>query len=288
MRAPLNAPTQLAFSYIINGLLIINLVALGCRKPQEDLSQKVRVLRLATTTSARDSGLLDVLLPVFEQSFHCRVDVIAVGSGAALQLGKSGDADAVLVHARAAEDAFMQAGYGTRHEEFMKNDFVILGPQNDPAQVQGLVATEILQQLATGRHLFVSRGDRSGTHQREEELWKKAGVTPNWESYVESGQGMGATLTMANELNAYILCDFGTYINFKDDIDLVRLNGSPDGLENPYACMVVNPALHPHTESELAHAFVDYLISNAVQEKIANYRIQGTALFTPTRQTDTP
>lgn len=276
------------FSPFIKSLLIITVVVLGCRPPLENQSDKLRVLRLATTTSARDSGLLDVLLPVFEQSFHCRVDVIAVGSGAALQLGKSGDADAVLVHARPSELDFMKAGYGTKHEEFMKNEFVILGPSSDPAQAQGLSASQILHQLATGRHPFVSRGDRSGTHQREEELWKKAGVTPNWESYVESGQGMGATLTMANELNAYILCDFGTYINFKDDIDLVRLNGSPDGLENPYACMVVNPALHPHTESELAHAFVDYLISKAVQEKIANYRIQGTALFTPTRQTDTP
>ena len=288
MRASLNAPTQLASTYIISALLFINLVVLGCRTPQDDPSDQGRVLRLATTTSARDSGLLDVLLPRFEESFHCRVDVIAVGSGAALKLGKSGDADAVLVHARSAEDEFMQAGYGTRHEEFMKNDFVILGPEHDPAFAQGRSPSQIFEILARGQHPFVSRGDRSGTHQREEQLWKNAAITPDWEHYIESGQGMGATLTMADELQAYVLCDFGTYINFKEDIDLVQHNGSSDGLENPYACMVVNPALHPHTETELAQAFVDYLISNTVQEKIGNYQIQGTALFTPTRQTETP
>ena len=288
MRASLNAPTQLASTYIISALLFINLVVLGCRTPQDDPSDQGRVLRLATTTSARDSGLLDVLLPRFEESFHCRVDVIAVGSGAALKLGQSGDADAVLVHARSAEDEFMQAGYGTRHEEFMKNDFVILGPEHDPALAQGRSPSQIFEILARDQHPFVSRGDRSGTHQREEQLWKNASITPDWEHYIESGQGMGATLTMADELQAYVLCDFGTYINFKEDIDLVQHNGSSDGLENPYACMVVNPALHPHTETELAQAFVDYLISNTVQEKIGNYQIQGTALFTPTRQTETP
>lgn len=288
MRASLNAPTQLASTYIISALLFINLVVLGCRTPQDDPSDQGRVLRLATTTSARDSGLLDVLLPRFEESFHCRVDVIAVGSGAALKLGQSGDADAVLVHARSAEDEFMQAGYGTRHEEFMKNDFVILGPKHDPAFAQGRSPSQIFEILARDQHPFVSRGDRSGTHQREEQLWKNAAITPDWERYIESGQGMGATLTMADELQAYVLCDFGTYIHFKEDIDLVQHNGSSDGLENPYACMVVNPALHPHTETELAQAFVDYLISNTVQEKIENYQIQGTALFTPTRQTETP
>lgn len=286
MRVTTQNLTPLTLTHKILLFSTVALVFFGCRSSQREDDNTSRVLRLATTTSARDSGLLDVLLPTFEQSFNCRVDVIAVGTGAALQLGKSGDADAVLVHAREAELDFMKAGYGTRHEEFMKNEFVILGPKDDPANVRGFAATQILETIAEGRHPFISRGDQSGTHQREEQLWDSVGRKPDWEGYAESGQGMGATLTMADELNAYVLCDLGTYLNFQDTVDLVRINSPLDGLENPYSCMVVSPVKHSHTESELANAFADYLISRPAQEKIANYKIRDTALFKPTRMTD--
>jgi tungstate transport system substrate-binding protein len=286
MRVTTQNPTPLMLPHTILLIWTLVLIFFGCRTSQTGDESESRVLRLATTTSARDSGLLEVLLPTFEQSFNCRVDVIAVGTGAALQLGKSGDADAVLVHAREAELAFMNAGYGIRHEEFMKNEFVILGPREDPANVQGFAAGQVLEIMAEGKHPFISRGDQSGTHQREEQLWDSVGRKPDWEKYSESGQGMGATLTMANELNAYVLCDLGTYINFQDAVDLVRINGPSDGLENPYSCMVVSPVKHPHTEAELANDFADYLISKPVQERIANYRIRGTVLFKPTRMTD--
>ncbi len=156
------------------------------------------VLRLASTTSTRDSGLFDVLLPPFEAEHKCRIDVIAVGTGAALKLGESGDVDAVLVHARAAEEAFMEAGHGIRHEPVMHNFFIIVGPQDDPAGISGLSADQALQQIAAKRQAFVSRGDDSGTHKMELGIWKLSGERPAWDGYLEAGQGMGPTLVIAD------------------------------------------------------------------------------------------
>ena len=278
------------FSILWMSLLVLTLVlsSQGCTPAPSDFVKRNNVLRLATTTSARDSGLLDVLLPEFEREHDCRIDVIAVGTGAALELGRSGDADAVLVHARHAEQRFMTAGYGSRREEFMKNEFVILGPVDDPANVKGRSAAQILSTLSAENHRFLSRGDESGTHQKERELWAGLSINPAWENYLESGQGMGATLTMADEMRAYVLCDMGTYLNFNDRIELVPMNSPSAGLDNHYSCIVVNPDRHAHQTANLANSLADYLISHDVQQKIARYQLHGFSLFTPTRLAETP
>lgn len=241
------------------------------------------VLRLATTTSTRDSGLLDELLPVFESMHNCRVDVVAVGTGAALKLGEAADADVLVVHARRAEEAFMQAGHGVRHEEFMYNDFVLLGPQDDPAHIRDVDPIEALKKITAGAHRFISRGDDSGTHKRELALWEQAGGRPEWDGYVESGQGMGPTLVMADEMQGYTLADMGTYLNFKDKVELVPLAAAAASLRNPYAVIVVNPAKHERINAKLANALVDFLISAEAQRLIGDYRVGGQQLFHPTR-----
>ncbi len=241
------------------------------------------VLRLASTTSTRDSGLFDVLLPPFEVKHQCRVDVIAVGTGAALKLGESGDVDAVLVHAREAEEAFMQAGHGTRHEPVMHNFFIIAGPQDDPAGIAGLPADQALQQIAARRQVFVSRGDDSGTHKKELDIWKLGGERPEWDGYLEAGQGMGPTLVIADEKNAYVLTDDGTWLNRRDDFQLMPLVQGDDQLRNPYAVLVVNPERHVAINASLADAFADFLISSEGQQLIAGYQANGQLLFYPDR-----
>lgn len=279
--------------------LIISLSCLmwaaGCSgRSDEDRSSATdpdrAVLRLATTTSVRDSGLLDELLPVFEQAHACRVDVVAVGTGAALKLGESGEADAVIVHARAAEEAFMRAGHGTRHEEFMENFFLLLGPTDDPAGISGQSPVDAFRSIGAKRVRFISRGDDSGTHKRELQLWEQAGGRPEWEGYIESGQGMGPSLVMADEMGAYVMSDQGTWLNFREKIRLVPLVTGEKGLHNPYAIMTVNPAKHPRIAGGLATALVEYLISPETQRRIAAYRIAGEPLFRPTRlpQAETP
>jgi tungstate transport system substrate-binding protein len=248
------------------------------------------VLRLATTTTLEDSGLLERLLPPFEQQQQVRIDVIVVGSGKALQLGAAGDVDVVWVHAPEAEQAFLAAGYGVRREPVMSNRFQLLGPRSDPAEVAGLTVRDALRKIASGNFPFVSRGDASGTHQRERQLWQAAGVEPTWSGYQESGQGMGATLRIADQLSAYVLCDRGTYLRFRDQVELVpcTLAASEAGseeLENPYAVLVVNPAKRKPSPSagavELAQAFVDFLVSAQTQQRIAAYQIEGESLFQP-------
>ena len=172
--------------------------------------------------------------------------------------------------------------------EFMKNEFVILGPADDPANVKGRVATQILSTLSAENHRFLSRGDESGTHQKERELWAGLNINPAWENYLESGQGMGATLTMADEMRAYVLCDMGTYLNFNDRIELVPMNSPSAGLDNHYSCIVVNPDRHAHLTANLANSLADYLISRDVQQNIARYQLHGFSLFTPTRLAETP
>jgi tungstate transport system substrate-binding protein len=245
-----------------------------------------RVLRLATTTSTRDSGLLDVLIPPFEEEHQVRVDVIAVGTGNALKLGEAGDCDMVLVHARAAEDAFMAAGHGIRREDVMVNTFEILGPADDPAKVRDLDPVAALQKISTGSFRFVSRSDDSGTHKRELKLWESAGRLKVWPEYVETGQGMGATLTIADEMRAYVLTDRGTYLSFRDKIDLVPLvRGAPE-LENPYGAIVVTPREHRPAQGELANRFVDFLIAAKTQALIRDYQLHGESLFYPRRSSE--
>ena len=241
------------------------------------------MLRLATTTSTRDSGLLDVLVPVFEAKHQCRIDVVAVGTGAALKLGEAGDVDAVLVHARTAEEAFMKAGHAIRHEPVMHNFFLIAGPKDDPAQAKGSDAVAALKNIVEAKQRFVSRSDDSGTHKRECSLWDSAGGRPKWEGYVESGQGMGATLIIADEMNAYVLTDEGTWLKQSGDFRLVQLVTESDQLRNPYAIMVVNPDKARGVDADLAGNFADFLISAEAQQLIGDYQINGQALFHPDR-----
>ena len=241
----------------------------------------VRVLRLAVTTSTRDTGLLDVLVPVFEEQQGARVDVIAVGTGAALKLGEAGDVDAVLVHAREAEDAFMAAGHGSRREDVMFNTFEIVGPESDPAGVRGLEPGKALMKFAKAGARFVSRGDESGTHKREQRLWAAAGGRPDWDGYIESGQGMGATLTMSDQMEAYTLADRGTYLKLRSKVALFPLVADAESLRNSYGIMVVNRERHDAVDDQLANAFVDFLIAPQTQRLIGEYTIDGERLFHP-------
>lgn len=238
-------------------------------------------LRVAVTTSTRDSGLLDAIVPGFEEAAGIRVDIIAVGTGRALQLGRSGDVDVVLVHARTAEDAFMAAGHGIRREDVMYNTFELLGPPVDPAGVRGLEILAALQRLATVGAPLVSRGDSSGTHQRELALWKAAGGRRDWPDFVESGQGMGPSLLMAQEMGAYILSDRGTFLSMRSKLDLVPLTAPSPHLENSYGIMVVKS--EEDGRLQRAHEFVDYMISSPTQRRIADYRMDGEVLFHPLR-----
>jgi tungstate transport system substrate-binding protein len=245
-------------------------------------------LILATTTSTEDSGLLDYLLPDFESEFGVEVDVIAVGTGQAITLGEDGNADVLLVHARAREDEFMAAGHGVRREDVMYNDFVILGPESDPAGIMGMEsAAEAFQAIAESQATFISRGDESGTHTKELGIWQKAGIEPSGDWYISAGQGMGEVLTMSNEQQGYTLSDRATYLaRSLEGLELVVLvEGDPD-LFNPYGVIAVNPEKGPHIKVDLANQFIDWIISLPVQEKIAQFGLDefGQSLFIPDSQ----
>jgi tungstate transport system substrate-binding protein len=237
-------------------------------------------LRLATTTSTENSGLLAELIPPFEQANDCKVDVIAVGTGKAIKLGETGDVDVVLVHARTLEDKFVAEGYGVDRRDVMYNDFVILGPAADPAGIAGLKdAAEALVKIAAAKATFVSRGDQSGTHVKERELWTAGGVEPAGDWYLEAGLGMGEVITMATERLGYSLADRGTYLAYKDKTDLKVLVEGDERLFNPYGVIAVNPEKHPHVKFQLAQKFSDYLVSPEGQAVIAAYPRGGDPLF---------
>jgi tungstate transport system substrate-binding protein len=240
-------------------------------------------LILATTTSAYDSGLLDYILPDFQKKYDARVDVVSVGTGQALALGQSGDADVVLVHAPEQEAAFVAAGYGTRRYPVMHDDFVIVGPANDPAGIKGMTdATAAFKKIADAKATFVSRGDESGTDVKEKAIWQSLGITPSGDWYVSAGQGMGEVLTLAEELQAYTLSDRPTYLTRQAAglrLDIL-VEGDPI-LFNPYSVIPVNPARHPHVNAALAQQFVDWITSLEGQNLIASFQINGHPLFTP-------
>ncbi len=240
-------------------------------------------LILATTTSTQDSGLLDYLLPAFNKKFNVKVDVIAVGTGQALQIGARGDADVVLVHARAQEDDFVKAGNGTVRYDVMYNDFVIVGPAEDSAGIKGLkLATAAFQKIADKEAPFVSRGDESGTHTKEKAIWAKLKLTPKGGWYISAGQGMGAVLTMSAEQKAYTLTDRATFAARKPKgLSLEILVEGDVDLFNPYGVIPVNPAKFPNVNAKLADQFVQWLISLEGQQLIASYQIGGQQLFVP-------
>ena len=239
-------------------------------------------LRLATTTSTENSGLLAELIPPFEDRTGLKVDVIAVGTGQALKLGETGDVDLVLVHARASEDAFVAAGHGVDRRDVMHNDFLILGPSRDPAGVRDMGnAAEALKAIANRRESFISRGDDSGTHKKEKALWKQAGLSPKGRWYRDVGQGMGAVITMSDDMQAYTLADRGTYLSMKSKIALeVLVEGDPK-LFNPYGIIAVNPAKHPHVNYNGAMRFIAWITSPEGQNIIGAVQREGQVLFYP-------
>jgi tungstate transport system substrate-binding protein len=253
-----------------------------------------RRLRLATTTSTADSGLLDAILPVFEQQFDARVEVIAVGTGQALELGENGDVDVVLVHARSREDAFVSEGYGVNRRDVMYNDFVIVGPPDDPAGIANAIsAQQAFTAIATVEAPFASRGDESGTHAKELSIWASAAITPTaamaW--YRSLGQGMGETLLTANELGAYTLADRGTWLAQRDSLPGLSINfgggtidENPDkALYNPYGVIPVNPARHAGIDGALAEQFAAWISGPEAAELIRAYGSEefGQPLFFP-------
>jgi tungstate transport system substrate-binding protein len=239
---------------------------------------------LATTTSTQDTGLLDALLPPFEKQTRIQVKVIAVGSGEALAMGRRGDADVLLVHSKSAEDVFMAEGHGFARFDVMHNDFVLMGPAGDPARVRGADAVEAFRRIAAAAAPFVSRGDRSGTHVKEQGLWKQAGVEPQGQAwYVSAGQGMGETARIASEKQAYALIDRGTYLALAARLDLpVLCEGSPE-LLNSYRVIVVDPAKHPQAHVREAWAFAKWLVSRKTQKRIGEFGVAkyGRPLFVP-------
>lgn len=238
-------------------------------------------LRMSTTTSTQDSGLLKVLLPPFEKRNNCKVDVIAVGTGQALKLGETGDVDVVFVHARRLEDRFVADGFGVNRRDVMYNDFVVIGPRNDPAGIaRAKTAAEALKLIAVKQATFVSRGDKSGTHSRELDLWKAAGISPKGNWYIEAGQGMGPVITMATERRGYTLADRGTYNAFKGrKTDLVILFQGEKGLFNPYGIIAVNPKKFPHVKHDLAMKLIDYVTGPEGLKIIAGYKAHGDPVF---------
>ena len=275
------------FTLFLFTLILSSLLA-GCAAPAVTPAVAPGKLLLATTTSTQDSGLLDYLLPEFEQTFNLEVDVVAVGTGQAIKLGEDGNADVLLVHARAREDEFMANGHGLRREEVMYNDFVIVGPAEDPAGIRGMRdAWQAFAKIAETEADFVSRGDESGTHTKELAIWKKAGIEPGGAWYISAGQGMGEVLTLADEQQVYTLSDRATYLSrFKQGLKLeILVEGDPI-LFNPYGVISVNPNKGEHIQQAAADQFIDWIISVAVQEKIAEYGKEefGQSLFIPNSQ----
>jgi len=242
-------------------------------------------ITVASTTSTEQSGLFRHLLPRFTSQTGIEVRVIALGTGQALDMGRRGDADVVFVHARALEEKFVAEGYGVRRFEVMYNDFVLIGPQSDPARVAGgKDAVRALQSIYKTKAAFVSRGDKSGTHFTEIELWKAAGVDITKEKspwYRETGSGMGPALNTASAMSAYILADRGTWLSFKNRGDLAISVEGDQRLFNQYGVILINPAKHAHVKKEMGQAFIDWVISPEGQKAITGYRIGGEQLFFP-------
>ncbi|HUU49969.1 MAG TPA: substrate-binding domain-containing protein [Nitrospinota bacterium] len=237
-------------------------------------------LKMSTTTSTENSGLLNVLLPPFEKRFNVRVDVIPVGTGKALKLGSNGDVDIVFVHARKAEEKFVAEGYGVNRRDVMYNDFILLGPKNDPSGARGAKsAVDAFKKISKGKIPFFSRGDNSGTHKKEKAIWKKAGIKPEGRWYFETGRGMGDTIVTANEKLGYTIADRGTYLAFKNKIDIVVVYEGDKILYNPYGIIAVNPAKYPHTNYVMAMAFIGWVTSPEGQKLIREYKKFGEVLF---------
>jgi tungstate transport system substrate-binding protein len=239
-----------------------------------------RSITLASTTSTEQSGFFDHVLPLFEAETGVDVRVVAVGTGQALRLGERGDADALLVHDPAGEEKFVTDGHGIDRRPVMFNDFVILGPRSDPAGIGGVqTASEAFSRIAGFRAPFVSRGDDSGTHRMELRQWRSVGIEPTGDWYRETGQGMGPSLNMAAELNAYILSDRATWVNFRGKRELAILFAGDPSLFNPYSSILVNPSKHPDIKAADARIWHDWLTSDRGRRAIESFAIDGKQMF---------
>jgi len=251
-------------------------------------------LTLTTTTSTYDTGLLDAIHPEFEAMYGVSVDAVAQGTGAALETARNGDSDVVMVHARGLEDEFLREGHGVNRRDLMFNDFVLVGPESDPAGIEGMEsATGALTAIAESEATFVSRGDNSGTHARELDLWAAAGTDPGGGWYQETGAGMGEALNVADQQGAYTLSDRGTFIAQRSQLDLVVLvqgpiEGGPEILANPYGIMAVNPGVHEGVNYDLAMAYIGWITSPDAQDAIAAYESDGEQLFFPEAVSEDP
>jgi tungstate transport system substrate-binding protein len=266
----------IALTFTLAGLFAVTTVA--------GLAQEKSIV-VASTTSTQDSGLLGHILPLFKAKTGIDVKVVAQGTGQALDTARRGDADVVFVHAKSAEEKFLAEDFGVMRYPVMYNDFVIIGPKSDPAGIKGLKdVAAALKTIKSKSAPFISRGDKSGTHIAEINVWKVVGIDIAAEKgpwYKEIGQGMGAALNTAAASNAYVMSDRGTWISFKNKGDLVVAVEGDKRLFNQYGVMLVNPAKHPHVKKELGQQFIDWLVSNEGQRAIADYKINGEQLFYP-------
>jgi tungstate transport system substrate-binding protein len=269
------AGIECAQSAIKSGVIALGLTMLATAAWAQSIT-------MASTTSTEQSGLFSALLPDFKKATGIDIKVVALGTGQALDMARRGDADVLFVHDQVAEEKFVADGFGVKRFAVMYNDFVLIGPKNDPAATKGKDITEALKKLAASNAAFISRGDKSGTHAAELRFWNMIGTTANKGSgYKECGCGMGPALNIASSSNAYVLADRGTWLNFKNRGDLAILVEGDTRLFNQYGVMAVNPTKHPHVKNADAQRFVDWVISPAGQSSIASYKIAGEQLFFP-------
>lgn len=288
------------FLMVVSILLVLTLLV-GCspntsEQPEENGGDVNRgeekiggSIILSTTTSTQDSGLLDFLLPKLTEDTGIEVKVVAVGTGQALQMGKDGDADILLVHAKASEEEFVSEGHGVERKDVMYNDFILVGPQNDPLKLKEKSPNDIVAGLTTiseNQYEFISRGDNSGTHKKELELWSVAGIEPEGDWYISAGSGMGDVLRIATEKQGYTLTDRATYLNLRDTLELDIIIENDDNMFNQYGIIPVNPEKNDNINAEGARAFMDWMLSEKGQELIGEYGIEefGMPLFIPNAQ----
>ncbi|HUT99920.1 MAG TPA: substrate-binding domain-containing protein [Myxococcota bacterium] len=275
--------TKMVLAWKVFGLSIVllPLISGGCKNDSAACLCAERVLRLSSTTSVDNTGLLAAIIPPFEKRTGIKVHVLAVGTGKAIKLAENGDVDAIFVHDHLAEEAFVAAGYGVHRMQVMHNNFVIAGPNADPAGARGNDAVAALSKIAAAGAAFVSRGDNSGTNKAELRLWKAAGIEPKGNWYLESGQGQRMTLNMADEKNAYCFLDRATFISAEDQVSSKILVEGDKRLYNPYSVTAVNQAKNPEARYVEAMAFGAWLTSAECQKMIGEFKIGGKQLFHP-------
>ena len=256
--------------------LVVALLAFGWARQESN----PRIIRMAATTSMENSGLLDVLLPAFRKRTSIEVHAVAVGTGKALKLGENGDVDLLMVHAPELEKEFVANAFGVDKKPVFYNYFIVVGAKEDPAAVRNAgKVSEAFCKIAEGNFTFISRGDNSGTHKKEMEIWKRAGISPKGPWYMETGQGMGATLKIADEKRGYCLIDRGTFMTFEDKVDLEVVFEGGRFLKNPYAVIIVNPDRHPHTKYKEAKIFSDWVVSGEGSAVVSGFTKKGKELF---------